>query len=461
MDAVALTAGQRSDLLLLVALLEVERRHVLAGVHLAVADLDVVELLGDLLPDVVVGIERVARLVDVGQVDGLAELDLARIGLLEAGQQLEQRRLAGAVRPDHADHAAGRQREAQVLEQQLVAEALRQTLGLDHRVAEPRAGGDRDPGLVETLGGLLLHQLVEVVQTRLLLGLATLRVLARPVELLVDPALAGLVGALLLRHPLGLLVEPAGVVALERVAAATVELEDPARDVVQEVAIVGDRDDRALVGLQVALQPGDRLGVEVVGRLVEQQQVGGREQQAGERDAALLAAGEVGDGPVAGRAAQRVHRVLDLGVEVPGVGGVDLGLQAGELGGGLVAVVHRQLVEPVDERLHLAEAVHHVLVDRLGLVEVGLLLEDPDGRVGRQGRLAVEVLVGPRHDPQQARLAGAVDPEHADLGPGQERQREVLEDRLLRRMHLRQLVHREDVLRRHASDGTETRRKRP
>ena len=75
---------------------------------------------------------------------------------------------------------------------------------------------------------------------------------------------------------------------------AAVELEDPARDVVEEVAIVGDRDDGALVLLEVALEPRDRLGVEVVGRLVEEQQVGRREQQPAQRDAPALATGELG-----------------------------------------------------------------------------------------------------------------------------------------------------------------------
>ena len=73
---------------------------------------------------------------------------------------------------------------------------------------------------------------------------------------------------------------------------AAVELEDPAGDVVEEVAVVGDGDDGALVLLEEALEPRDRLGVEVVRRLVEQQQVGRGEQQPAERDAPALAAGE-------------------------------------------------------------------------------------------------------------------------------------------------------------------------
>ena len=141
---------------------------------------------------------------------------------------------------------------------------------------------------------------------------------------------------------------------------------------------MGDGDDGALVLGEVALEPGDGLGVEVVRRLVEEQQVGRAEQQAAERDAALLAAGERRDVGVAGRQAQRVHRVLELRVEVPGVGGVDLVLEARHLVGGLVGVVHRELVEAVEQRLRLGDAVLDVALDVLALVELGLLLEDPD-----------------------------------------------------------------------------------
>ncbi len=101
--------------------------------------------------------------------------------------------------------------------------------------------------------------------------------------------------------------------------APPVELQDPLRDVVQEVAVVGDGDDRARVLGEEALQPLDRLGVEVVGRLVEQQQVGVLEQQPAQRHASLLAAGERGDVGVVGRAAERVHRDLDVALDVPRV----------------------------------------------------------------------------------------------------------------------------------------------
>ena len=67
-DAVALAARQQADLLLLVGALEVEGAGIDAGVHLHVAEVDDLGPAGDFLPDGLVGVERVARLVDVGQL---------------------------------------------------------------------------------------------------------------------------------------------------------------------------------------------------------------------------------------------------------------------------------------------------------------------------------------------------------------------------------------------------------
>ena len=134
----------------------------------------------------------------------------------------------------------------------------------------------------------------------------------------------------------------------------------------------------------------------MVGRLVEQQQVGRGQQQPAERDAAALAAGERRDVGVAGRQAQRVHRLVELRVEVPGVGRVDLLLQARELVRGLVGVVGGELVEAVEQAAQLAHAVLDVAAHVLGLVEVGLLLEQPDGRAGRELRLAAVLGVAAR-----------------------------------------------------------------
>ena len=144
---------------------------------------------------------------------------------------------------------------------------------LDDDVAETRTGGNVDLDRLQLLRRVFVEQLFVGVETRLTLGLPRSRRHADPVQLTLQRALALAFLFLLERQPLLLLLEPAGVVALERVALAAIELEDPLRDVVEEVAIVGDRHHRALELLEHALEPRDALGIEVVGGLVEEQQV--------------------------------------------------------------------------------------------------------------------------------------------------------------------------------------------
>ena len=185
------------------------------------------------------------------------------------------------------------------------------------------------------------------------------------------------------------------------------------------------------------LEPQDRLGVEVVGGLVEQQQVGLLQQQLAERDAAALTTGEHGDVGVRRRAAQGVHRLLELGVQVPGVGGVDGLLEVAHLGHQRLEVGVRlghlggDLVVPVELGLDLAGTLLDVAEDGLLLVELGLLHEDPDRVARGESGLAVRGLVQTGHDLQHGRLAGTVRADDADLGAGQERERDLVEDDLV------------------------------
>ena len=72
---------------------------------------------------------------------------------------------------------------------------------------------------------------------------------------------------------------------------------------------MADQDQRRAQARQFAFQPFDRRQVEMIGRLVEQQNVGLGRERAGERGAAGLAAGEVFRLFVAGQA-QRVEQVM-------------------------------------------------------------------------------------------------------------------------------------------------------
>src|SRR5690606_13293473 len=202
-------------LLLLVRSLEPELRHVRAARDLRLADRDDVEPVGDDLPQRLVRVDVRAALVDVGDLDRLADLQVAAVQRLESDDRLEERRLADAVRPDDADDAVRREREREPVDELAVAEALLQVLRLDHDRAEARPRRDLDLLEVELPGALRLggHLLV-AREPRLRLRLAALRVAAHPLEL-VGEAL-GELGILLALdlEALGLLLEVGRVVAL-------------------------------------------------------------------------------------------------------------------------------------------------------------------------------------------------------------------------------------------------------
>ena len=117
--------------------------------------------------------------------------------------------------------------------------------------------------------------------------------------------------------------------------------------------------------------------------------------------------------------------------------GVVVGVRLAELLGDRVELVHH--------REGLGDAVLDVLEDVLRLVELRLLLEDPDRVTGREHRVAVGGLVEAGHDPQDGRLAGSVGADDADLRTGQEREGDVVQDHLVA-VRLARLTHRVDVL---------------
>src|SRR5215210_1439122 len=353
-DSIPLTAGEVADPLLLVGAAEVEPGDVLARVDLPLAELEHVLVPRDLLPHGVRRLQVGPRLVDVRQLDRVAHPERARVRMLLPRDHPEERRLAGPVRADHADDPARRERERHVLDEQPLAEPLRDVLGVDHEVAEPRPGRDVDLDLVELDVLVVGEQLLVGADARLRLRVPGLRARPHPFELAGERAAPCRLRLLLDRQPRLLLFEPGGVVALERQPLAAVELEDPAGDVVEEVAIVGDGDDGALVGLEEALEPRHRLRVEVVRRLVEQEQVRGGEQEPAERDAAALTAGQRRHVAIPVREPERVHRAVEGGLEAPRVRPVDL-------------LLHRRLL--LEQRVEVGVRLRERGRDRVEAVE--------------------------------------------------------------------------------------------
>ncbi len=80
---------------------------------------------------------------------------------------------------------------------------------------------------------------------------------------------------------------------------------------------MGDKHYGAGIGLEVILQPLGRVGVKVVGRLVEEQKFRGLQQKLRQGDAALGAAGKGADDLVRVGELQMGHHLEDTVVGVP------------------------------------------------------------------------------------------------------------------------------------------------
>ena len=90
-----------------------------------------------------------------------------------------------------------------------------------------------------------------------------------------------------------------------------------------------DQYNRASVLLQVAFEPRNAFGIEMVGRLVQEQEVGTFEQDLAKCHASAFTAGKRADLGVAGRQAHRVHGDFNAAIEVPSLGGFDRVLYLG------------------------------------------------------------------------------------------------------------------------------------
>ncbi len=298
----------------------------------------------------------------------------------------------------------------------------------------------------------MLGQLVEAGQTRLALGLAAFRILPYPFQFLGDGFLARGFGRFFLLQAVALLFQPRAVIAFPRNAVAAIQFQDPFGRIVEEVAVMRDADHGAGEAQQELLQPVDRFGVQMVGRLVQQQHVGLRQQQTAQRDAALLAARQHADLRVPRRQAQRVGGHFQLQVQVAAVGSRDDRFQPRLLIGqrieigifGAIGDIHRfQLGLRLE---HFAQAGFDHLAHGLLGVEHRFLRQVADVQARHRHRFALDVGVDAGHDFEQRRFAGAVQAQHADLGAGEKAEGDIFQNLAFGRNDLAHAVHSVDVI---------------
>ncbi len=187
--------------------------------------------------------------------------------------------------------------------------------------------------------------------------------------------------------------------------------------IVEKIAIVRNQDQRAGVAVEPFLEPDDGVEVEVVGRLVEQQQVRAAHQRPRQIEAHAPAAGELGDRALEvfvgeTQAMHQRRRACRRGVAV------DLGKarmqEADLLAGVMVVVMFFRRDQIAFDLAQLGVAVEHEVERGIGqrrrvLGDVG---QHP---VGRPLQVAAVGMQFAAQEAEKGRLAAAVGAGQADL----------------------------------------------
>ncbi len=200
-----------------------------------------------------------------------------------------------------------------------------------------------------------------------------------------------------------------GIIAAVDSELAALDVQDGVDRLVEQVAVVADHDHGSRIARDVLFQPERAFEVEIVGRLVEQEEIGLGEQRGGERDPHAPAAGELGAG-----ALLILMREAKAGEDLGGARGRRMRADVGEAGldlGDAMRIGCRLGLG--QERVALRIGLEHDLDQALGPVR-RFLREPPDAGARRQCELAVIERDVARDGAKQRGLADAVASDQAD-----------------------------------------------
>ena len=206
------------------------------------------------------------------------------------------------------------------------------------------------------------------------------------------------------------------VVARVALQLAGFDVEDAGAEGVEEFAVVGDDDLCRRVGFEVVLQPDDGVQVEVVGRLVQKQQLRRGDEGAGEVEPHPPAARVAGNGAVL-----LVRREAEAVQEFGGAGGLGVAVAGGEL------VVRPRDGVTVAAGFGLRNRSECCLIGRVSGEDVvqravgqrrGFLGDAGDAPVRRQAVVAAVGVDFVAQEREQGRFAAAVAPGEADALTG-------------------------------------------
>ena len=299
-----LTAAELVDVVVLLLRGEEEVLEELRGGQvLSTAHVDVLGNVLHHIDHLLLLVELQTLLGEIAETHGIANVEPSAVGWHKTKEQSDERGLSRAVVAHDAHLLEAGEVIIEVLEDYLVVESLRYILALEDFAA------DIDITRLEThltfldaLFGNTL-QLIERLLTIASLMASGLRHAPHPLQFgAVEVVGSGnlrptVVDALLALLEIVAIVAPIGVDRL------VIEFEDDRADTVEEETVVGDHQQGLVAAVQEAFEPFDHLQVEVVGRLVEDQQVGLGNEHISQSHALLLSAAEL---------SHRLREVADL-----------------------------------------------------------------------------------------------------------------------------------------------------
>ena len=288
-QAIAFTTRQRLDRRSRALVREEEVAQIRVHVARPAIGGDRIVSLAHCLEHRLVGIELLALLIVVRDLDRRPAAHFAGVGRRFAKQHPQQRRLAGAVRADEADAIAAHDACGEGLNPELGAwKRFRDTIDFEHQFARRirrlrlQAHAAR---LLAPLGAFRTHR-HQRADTSLVARAPRLDALSQPGFLFGELLVEALLRRRLDGQRLVLPSQIRGVVARPRGERSAIDLDDPCGEALQKRAVVRDEHHGAGVIGQERLEPGDGVDVEMVRRLVEQEEIGLAHQRAREQHAA-------------------------------------------------------------------------------------------------------------------------------------------------------------------------------
>ena len=250
-----------------------------------------IDLAGDVVSDVddsFRGVELQSLLAVIAETNALAHLDRTAVGLLQPHQKSQECALATAVIAHNTKLFVAREVVVEAIEDTFLSVALADIFGLENFGADTPRLNFQTHSTLRASGLQSVLQIVEGVDSGLRLCGTRLGLATNPLQLVAKTVLVALALSRRSVDTLLTLSKIVRIVATIVVEASILQFENIAAHAVEKIAVVSDHQQRTTRRGQILFEPLGHLGVEVVGGLVENEQIALAEQYARQRNTLQL-----------------------------------------------------------------------------------------------------------------------------------------------------------------------------